>query len=171
MMARPPLLVRQVSRRQPQVSQRPKQCMAALREGRRVIALFKRLRMPRRLHRRGMKFDEARDVAVAWLKTPEAAKARRRLYAKSWSRRRAIKGKDATEVRIERARLRRRPPSAACEPSHWDLVRDAVRVRSIAFYWMGETVATLCAPDGRYSLEDLEAFLRDLEECEGENAC
>ena len=40
-----------------------------------------------------------------WLKTPEAAKARRRLYAKSWSRRRAIKGKDATEVRIERARV------------------------------------------------------------------
>jgi hypothetical protein len=158
-MARPPLLVRQVSRRQPQVSQRPKQCMAALREGRRVIALFKRLRMPRRLHRRGMKFDEARDVAVAWLKTPEAAKARRRLYAKSWSRRRAIKGKDATEVRIERARLRRRPPSAACEPSHWDLVRDAVRLRSIAFYWLGETVATLCAPDGRYSLEDLEASI------------
>jgi hypothetical protein len=63
------------------------------------------------------------------------------------------------------------PPSAACEPSHWDLVRNAVRVRSIAFYWLGETVATLCAPDGRYSLEDLEAFLRDLEECEGENAC
>ena len=42
---------------------------------------------------------------------------------------------------------------------------------SIAFFWMGETVATLCAPDGRYSLEDLEAFLRDLEECEGESAC
>ena len=169
--ARPPLSVRQVSRRQPQLPQRPKRCMAALQEGRRVIALFKRLGMPRRLHRRGMKFEEAREVAVAWLKTPEAAKARRRLYAKSWSRRRAIKGKDATEVRIERARLRRRPPSAACEPSRWNLVRNAVRVRSIAFYWMGETVATLCAPDGRYSLEDLEAFLRDLEECEGENAC
>ena len=75
------------------------------------------------------------------------------------------------EVRMERARVRRRPPSAACEPSHWDLVRNAVRLRSIAFYWLGETVATLCAPDGRYSLEDLEAFLRDLEECDGENAC
>ena len=61
--------------------------------------------------------------------------------------------------------------SAACEQSRWVLVRDAVRVRSIAFYWLGETVATLCAPDGRYSLEDLEAFLRDLEECEGESAC
>ena len=61
-------------------------------------------------------------------------------------------------------RLPRRPPSAACEPSRWNLVRNAVRVRSIAFYWLGETVATLCAPDGRYSLEDLEAFLRDLEE-------
>ena len=81
------------------------------------------------------------------------------------------KGCYRTEVRIERARLPRRPPSAACEPSRWNLVRDAVRLRSIAFYWLGETVATLCAPDGRYSLEDLEAFLRDLEECEGESAC
>jgi hypothetical protein len=171
MTARPPLLARQVSRRPLQLSQRPKRSMAALQEGRRVTALFKRLGMPRRLHRRGMKMEEAKEVAAAWLNTPEAAKARRRRYSKSWSRRRPIKRKDATEVRMERARLRCRPPSAACEPSHWNLVRDAVRLRSIAFYWLGETVATLCAPDGRYRLEDLQAFLRDLEECEGENAC
>jgi hypothetical protein len=36
---------------------------------------------------------------------------------------------------------------------------------------MEQTVAALCAPDGRYRLEDLQAFLRDLEECEGESAC
>ena len=145
--------------------------MSALQEGRRVVALFKRLRMPRRLHRRGMKMEEAKEVAAAWLNTPEAAKARRRQYSKSWSRRRAEKGKGAAEVRMERARLRCRPSSAAGEPSRWNLVRDAVRLRSIAFFWMEQTVAALCAPDGRYRLEDLQAFLRDLEECEGESAC
>ena len=160
-MAHPPPLVRQMSRRLAQRSQRPKRSVAAMQEGRRVRALFKRLGMPTRLHRRGMAMEEAREVALVWLGTSEAAKARRRRYIRSWSRRqRARKGGMA----VATARLGCTPPSAASQPSHWALVRTAVRLRSIAFYWMEETVRSLCAPEGRYRLEDLEAFLRDLDD-------
>ena len=125
--ARPPLSVRQVSRRQPQLPQRPKRCMAALQEGRRVIALFKRLRMPRRLHRRGMKFEEARDVAVVTPEPPTPPSTVHHELEPSAGHQR----KDAIEVRIERARLFCRPPRqrashpvgislampSACDPS------------------------------------------------------
>ena len=130
--------------------------MEAAREGQRVYTLFKRAGTPRRLRHGGMTVVQAKEVISAWLCSPAAVAARHKLRRWSWSRR---------ATRRLRARAGPTPHPHPPRKSHWSIVRDAVRLRSAAFWWIESTVRSLCAPGMKLSLEDMAAYANEF--CNG----